>query len=218
MLSPATSLVTNVDTKLLTYAELADALGIAPASAKRLAIRRGWQKTPGNDGKARVAVPVERLEIERRPTSDSPSDDTDDDPSDVTSDNQGLSVTIPRDDTSDRGDTELPAFLAATAVLTQHIERLERELAESKSALEIERVRAAQVEALTAILEAERQRTAELRTERDLERTRAVRADGLQAALEAEQRRSTELREERDRWQSSATSPRSIWSWLKRTA
>ena len=47
-----------MDTKPLTYAELAEALGITPASAKRLAIRRGWPKQLGNDGKARVMVPL----------------------------------------------------------------------------------------------------------------------------------------------------------------
>lgn len=50
-----------METRLVTYAELAGILGIAVDSAKRLARRRRWQKQPGNDGLARVAVPVERL-------------------------------------------------------------------------------------------------------------------------------------------------------------
>src|SRR5215207_6476300 len=50
-----------METRLLTYAELGEALGITVDSAKRLARRRGWRKQPGNDGRARVAVPAERL-------------------------------------------------------------------------------------------------------------------------------------------------------------
>ncbi|HEX2973239.1 MAG TPA: hypothetical protein VHP11_12970 [Tepidisphaeraceae bacterium] len=46
----------------MTYADMAQALGITPASAKRLAIRRGWPKRPGNDGQALVSVPKERLQ------------------------------------------------------------------------------------------------------------------------------------------------------------
>ena len=45
----------------LTYAELAEALKITPASANKLARRKRWPRVPGNDGKARVAVPEEAL-------------------------------------------------------------------------------------------------------------------------------------------------------------
>jgi hypothetical protein len=45
----------------LTYAELADALKITPASANKLARRRRWPRVPGNDGKVRVSVPEEAL-------------------------------------------------------------------------------------------------------------------------------------------------------------
>ena len=55
-----------METRHLTYAELGEALSISAASAKRLAIRRGWPKQPGNDGKARVCVPAERLQVERK--------------------------------------------------------------------------------------------------------------------------------------------------------
>ena len=49
------------DMPSLTYAELAQALKITPASANKLARRRRWPRVPGNDGKARVAVPEEVL-------------------------------------------------------------------------------------------------------------------------------------------------------------
>ena len=42
----------------MTYRELGKARGISAASAARLAYRKGWQRQPGNDGAARVAVPV----------------------------------------------------------------------------------------------------------------------------------------------------------------
>ena len=43
----------------LTYAELAARLGIKPASARKLAQRRRWARAMGNDGLARVVVPME---------------------------------------------------------------------------------------------------------------------------------------------------------------
>lgn len=45
----------------LTYAELAKALKIKPESATRLAMRKHWQRTKGNDGKVRVTVPEDVL-------------------------------------------------------------------------------------------------------------------------------------------------------------
>lgn len=45
----------------LTYAELAAKLGIKPDSAKKLAQRRKWARVVGNDGLARVKVPVEAV-------------------------------------------------------------------------------------------------------------------------------------------------------------
>ena len=43
----------------MTYDELAAALGIAPDSARRLVARKKWSRRPGNDGKARIAVPAD---------------------------------------------------------------------------------------------------------------------------------------------------------------
>lgn len=156
-----------VETKLLTYAELAEALGITAASAKRLAIRRGWAKTPGNDGKARVAVPIERLQVEKPVTGD----DTD---------------VAPSDDAGDEG----TAIATVAAILNGHIERLGSELEAVRAKLEaaererdIERARAAQVEVLNAILEAERNRTSELRQERDKWEQLATAPKGLLAWL-----------------------------------
>lgn len=46
---------------VLTYAELAQRLSIKPASAKRLVQRRKWKRVVGNDGTARVYVPLEAV-------------------------------------------------------------------------------------------------------------------------------------------------------------
>lgn len=46
----------------LTYEELAERLGIAVDSARIKARRRKWPVSPGNDGRARVTVPLEALE------------------------------------------------------------------------------------------------------------------------------------------------------------
>src|SRR3712207_6195736 len=45
----------------LTYDELAQRLGIGRQSARQLAMRRRWPRKPGNDGLARVSVPLEAL-------------------------------------------------------------------------------------------------------------------------------------------------------------
>jgi hypothetical protein len=70
------------DVTWMTYAELGRVRGIDAASAKRLAIRRHWRRQAGNDGTARVAVPV----TEATPRKAKPSDDAGDDTRDVTSD------------------------------------------------------------------------------------------------------------------------------------
>jgi hypothetical protein len=57
----------------LTYAELAEALKITPASANKLARRRRWPRVPGNDGKTRVNVPEDAL-VRRDSPPDSPLD------------------------------------------------------------------------------------------------------------------------------------------------
>ena len=50
------------ETRLMTYAELGEAIGRSEIAARSVAIRKRWRRVLGNDGKARVAVPVEPLE------------------------------------------------------------------------------------------------------------------------------------------------------------
>ncbi len=62
------------DTRWMTYGELGEARGINTASAKRLAFRRKWRRQAGNDGTARVAVPVDEV----RPRTGRPLSATED--------------------------------------------------------------------------------------------------------------------------------------------
>lgn len=148
------------DVRSMTYDEIAETWGIARESARQLVIRKRWKKTRGNDNKARIEVPLEALE------SVSPSDST----SDTLLRNM---ADAPSDDTSD-DTSETPSFLAAVSILTRHIERLEGELIAAKATLaetvserDIERARAAQVDALQAILEVERSRVIAAEQDRD---------------------------------------------------
>jgi hypothetical protein len=76
------------DTRWLTYKEMAAALGIDEESARRRAQRRKWPRREGNDGKARVAVPVDLLTRQeevaaRGDAGDDAGDDAPDVPPDI---------------------------------------------------------------------------------------------------------------------------------------
>ena len=173
------------DVRWLTYDEVARELGIVRESARQLAIRKRWARRKGNDGKARVGVPEDEFQVRTaEATSSAPSDSPSNDPSDDTG-----------HDTS------------AIQVLTQHIRRLEGEIEGLKQERDLERVRAAQVDVLKALLEAERKRAEEIK--------------------DAERHRIEELKAERDRWhaqaerlalapsQIPAPRQRSWWPWRR---
>ena len=65
----------------LTYAEAAEKLGTSVEAVRQRAIRGRWQRTAGNDGKARIRLPDgERTPSERAPRTPvqpPPSDRTD---------------------------------------------------------------------------------------------------------------------------------------------
>lgn len=65
----------DTDFEFLLYQDAADRLGISIDSVRRQARRKGWPKKQGNDGKARVGIPADRLQ-------DSPPDRPNDSPSD----------------------------------------------------------------------------------------------------------------------------------------
>lgn len=164
-----------MDERLMTYAELAEFLGRSEEAARQLAKRRRWRRVISNeDGRARVAVPVEFLETPRPPVDPR----TDEEPD----------AGQPEDDQSDA--------LSAVAVLREQVDRLIGERDAARTALEMERVRAAQVEVLKAVLESERVR--------------------LEDARAAETRRVEDMRADRDRWQMKADE--ALSALLERTA
>lgn len=64
------------ETWTLTYAELAQMAGLELASARRLVFRKKWPRTRGNDGLARVRVPVDALARPSGSHSGTPPNDT----------------------------------------------------------------------------------------------------------------------------------------------
>jgi small-conductance mechanosensitive channel len=149
------------DVRWLTYAELGEALHIGRESARQLAKRRRWARQQGNDGQARVGVPVEDLEarIEARAEAQSePQDEAPAEPQDE-----------PRND---------PGVI----VLTNHIDRLERELEAVKVERDAERATAARlaqqvakIEVLEMLVEAERKRVEDVSADRENWRAQAER-------------------------------------------
>ena len=61
----------------MTYDELAQARGISLGSARRLSRRHRWPRQVGNDGIARVTVPLGQLRIGPRPISRNPAETAD---------------------------------------------------------------------------------------------------------------------------------------------
>ncbi len=54
-----------MDERTFTYDELATALGKSHEATRAMCIRKRWRRTIGNDGKARITVPVEAVEAHR---------------------------------------------------------------------------------------------------------------------------------------------------------
>lgn len=163
---PAGCEARTVSDRFMTYPELAEFLGRSEEAARQLAKRRRWRRVISNeDGRARVAVPVEFLEAPRPPVEPRPTDQS--------------SPDQPEDDQED--------VLTIVALLRGQIARLEDDLEkardgldEARASLEVERIRAAQVDVLQALLEIERKHVA--------------------LVTEDARQRADELRQDRDRW------------------
>jgi hypothetical protein len=121
------------DVRWMTYLELAHALKIGVESARNLVRRKRWPRQAGNDGLARIGAPMQYLLEHAKP--DAPDEGALEPAANPVSDIQG-----------------------AIAALERHIERLERELAVTVTERDAERVRAAQIAVLEAVLVVERQR------------------------------------------------------------
>lgn len=122
------------DSRWMTYAELAQARGIKEPAAVRLVQRRRWERQPGNDGAARIAVPVSELRFSKAVT---PAvtlvapDNRDMDA--LTRERQRADVAEAR---ADRAETE-------QAALQAKLDQMERDRDQARQEREIARVEAA---------------------------------------------------------------------------
>ena len=146
------------ETRWLTYEDMGVALGITSESAKRLAMRHKWPRRPGNDGRALVAVPEERLEEAAQAlASGSTADGTDDD------------TPVIAGDVTDDGRSDARALIG---YLERRVEELTDDLGDTRNELRAARfeadtlrAQAGRADVLVALVETERTRTVEVRTE-----------------------------------------------------
>lgn len=146
-------------TRWLTYDDMAEALNITPDSARRLSTRHKWPRRPGNDGRALVAVPEERLERPHEPRSETGVD-------------EAVAEAVPE---AGRDARALITYLERrVGELTDDLSQSRRvaeearlEAREARIAVEALRVQAGQVDVLTALVAAERAHLSEVRVERD---------------------------------------------------
>ena len=186
------------ETQPMTYSELAEAIGRSEIAARSLAARKRWRRIPGNDGKVRLAVPVELLGKLRDRSMHRSANASED-----------QSTTPSTDAPIDR----------VVAVLEARIGELQLELREARATIETLSAKSGRVDVLEALLEVARQ-------ERDRWAGQAEQVvatvdplknaiEALKAALDAEKGRLSELRDERDRWRTTATARRSWWPWRR---
>jgi hypothetical protein len=175
------------DIRWLTYAELGQARGISTASATRLAFRRKWRRQVGNDGTARVAVPLAETQTRQDKAPDDRNDARNDDRGDISHVVMVLEASVAS--LSDRASAaEKRADRAEIRA-----ESAEARANQAEQALSEERKRADQLELAQDRLE----------TKLDEAEARADRADA--AAQEAGQaadelRRANEARAGQGRW------------------
>ena len=153
------------DVMWLDYDELGRVFGIERESARRLVMRKRWARSKGNDGKARVGVPLEALppvtptSTGERPVSAAGH------VTGTAGEGEGTGVTGEAEIvvTGDRPVDVPPDPVAApvpepvTAVLVRHVERLEAEIAEMRTRAADRDTIAMQVDALRAVLDEVRQ-------------------------------------------------------------
>src|SRR5215207_9689424 len=175
----------------LTLDEAAARLGIGRESVRRMARRKRWAKQPGNDGRPRIAVPIER--VSRAPGSTLGQD---------LGQPPGQALGVAADKTMGQNQARIATLEATIVGLTQVVAEANRRAdAADRRAEELRTERdrwAAQAEQVVATV--------------DPLKTTIV---ALKAALDAERGRLSELREERDRWRTAATARRSWWPWRR---
>jgi hypothetical protein len=126
-----------MSTASLTYVEIAARFGVTTASARNLVRRKGWPKTLGNDGLARIVVPSDAI-------PDAPPV-------------RGEGSTVQPSERAE-GSTVQPleadTHAVALATLERHVARVERELETLRSERDAERIVAASHGAMVAALQA----------------------------------------------------------------
>jgi hypothetical protein len=181
-----------MDDRLFTYLELAEFLGRSEEAARQLAKRRRWRRVISNeDGRARVAVPVEFLEAPRPPVEPRSTDQSN--PERPEDDHPAVDV-------EPTGDAR-----ALIAYLEARVSEMGDELKETRSDLKVAQVtiteltaQAARVEGLEALLAAERERIAEMKE------TERLRVEEMRHRADETRRRTEELKGERDKWVAAA--------------
>lgn len=139
------------DVELLTYDEIAERFGITRESARQLVLRKHWTRRKGNDGRARIEIPVDALPptISSSVASNGSSETT----SDLSEMTRALNRHIERVEQTLASAVEKAEDLAverdAARAAAREIER-ERDAAQEK-----ERALAAQVESLRALMASE---------------------------------------------------------------
>jgi hypothetical protein len=151
-----------METRWLTYDDLAAALKITPDSARRLVARnKNWPRKPGNDGRVLVGVPAERLPPDEVPV---------------------ITPSAPPDVTPDVTNEASPDVTSTVMALEAHIETLRIALAKAEAAAdrntdelrkERERVETMSVDMLRLTREAMTAAAAKETAERDLLSVRA---------------------------------------------
>jgi len=159
------SLAVGDGARRMTYAELAAARGISPASAKRLTQRHRWGRQIGNDGVVRVIVPLSALvnSAEGQGKNITPDNSM---PPATTTTGPVTPAAITGDVTNDVAGDVIPA----TDVLARAIETLREQLVKANQREEAERRRAEYAEH-------------RLEVERQLVENGRKRVDELQTAL-----------------------------------
>lgn len=181
------------DVRWLTYSEIAEALEIGADSARNLVRRKRWPRQTGNDGLARIGVPVEHLKERKAAEGDGDTDGPTDPPVDGDTNPPSDAPTSPTTD----------GTLVALEVLREHIGRLEIEITSLKEERDRERARASQVDALNTVLDIERKRAEDARQRAD--ELKAER-DRWSAAAEAFQEQVVEM----------SRKPKGLLGWLRR--
>lgn len=190
------------DVKQLTYDGIAEIFGIERESARHLVLRKQWRRMKGNDGRARIEVPLNAL----------PSSRPSDGPSHGTGDSMG----------EERADRTGNATFEAV-ILNRHLERLECALEATQQRLtEAEAARDAARDEARAI---ERDRD-EARTEA---RIIAAQVETLNMTLTIERERLADERARVDEWkavadrfalqaEALAARPSRFFGWFRRWA